>query len=511
MSRFLRANLSGAPVALAVIVGASLWFGACASGLAPHLAEAEPLGVTPAVASAAVTPEPAAPAPVAPRSLADVVGAALPAVVLIVNEHGDGTMTYGAGFVIEHGRVLTSLHVVRGEGAIYAMPYRAGRATYTPMDGGLSRFLFENQSELIQAAVFAQDGVTDLAILTLDADTSGFPQLPWAAEPIRPGERVVALGHPQETAWSFSEGVVGALQYGIIQHDAVVGPGSSGGPLLNMRGEVVGVNVAHIINRPLGLSFARPMAMVAASFGSRLGAEVVDKSSPEGTALSCWRAQELGLPDAADCFDWEAEWHAHLLLLDEAQRAATSGLVRDRIEACGKSAKAKEAWLEKRREHVVHALDPEHAATRAKLQQKELDPRDKDLPPVVGKALAKAIATMKAAEAEKGSLEGDYREPRRLRSRLHLGLRVEGVQHIGPRLAWVLLASRNADGTVARFPELYAKVGDEWRQRGFPLPEEVAQLPDGWPEPLLTYAMQRPFGIAWILKRAASTDACGGS
>src|SRR5207237_6047143 len=76
----------------------------------------------------------------------------------------------------------------------------------------------------------------------------------------------------------------------------------------------------------------------------------------------------------------------------------------------------------------------------------------------------------------------DYKDPQRLAVRLRNGLRVEGTTFASPELAWVLLASRAADGTVAQFTELYAKVGGRWVQRMMPAPEEVAALPKGWPE-----------------------------
>jgi len=52
--------------------------------------------------------------------------------------------------------------------------------------------------------------------------------------------------------------VVGAIEKSAIQHDAAISHGSSGGPLLNSRGEVVGINIAKVLSEPRGLGFARP-------------------------------------------------------------------------------------------------------------------------------------------------------------------------------------------------------------------------------------------------------------
>ncbi|HVY48223.1 MAG TPA: trypsin-like peptidase domain-containing protein, partial [Minicystis sp.] len=257
-----------------------------------------------ATARAAGAAAPSAPAaPALPD--AEIVERALPAVVLVLNTHADGTITYGAGFVVRsadapadasgdgapHGFVLTSQHVVAGAKALGAMLYKPGRPGYTPMDGGLSRYLFENQGDVVHAVEIAGDATSDLAVVRIDADTSRVPALPLAKQPVHPGDRVLALGHPQETVWSFTAGVVGAIQQGAIQHDAAIGHGSSGGPLLNTRGEVVGINVAMVVSESRGLAFARPIAFASRYLDAPTAAlGPLDQSSPEASAVSCWRA-----------------------------------------------------------------------------------------------------------------------------------------------------------------------------------------------------------------------------
>ncbi len=461
----------------------------------------------------AAVPQRPAPPPAVQPSLGDLVQRSLPAVVLLLNERRDGKTTFGAGFFAQDGLIVTCLHVVDDGKTLSAMLHKASRRGYTPMEGGLPRFLFENQGELVPARLVAQDAALDLAVLRVDVDTTGYPKLAWATEPVRPGDRVFALGHPQETIWSFTEGVVGSLQHEIVQHDAVVGPGSSGGPLLNEKGQVVGVNVAGVVNMPSGLSYARPIDLVASVFTNRKVSVPVDLSSPASAAITCWRAQELAMPEAGACFDWESEWPKHLALLAEAQRLAVSQDARDRLAGCATDARAKERWIRKQRDNVVHVFDPSH--WRANRQRSEestrLDPNDPAYPAEFRGELTKAIDARRLAfeqAARDRALLDDYKDPPRLLARIRQGLRVEQVQLVAPSLAWVLLAFKNGDGSTAKLSELYTKVDGRWLQRAHPTSEELALLSPSWPAPPLTYPMMRTFTLAHALKRASDRGGC---
>lgn len=444
-------------------------------------------------AAPALPASPAAPAASAgsssgPKSTADIIAASLPSVVLLINERPGKagrppTTTYGAGFLAHGGLVVTSLHVVDGDGKLSAMLYEPGRPGYSPMDGGLARFLFENGAGLVRAERVAADGVTDLAVVRIDADTSHLPKLVWSTREVRAGDRVLALGHPQETVWSFTEGVVGALQHGIVQHDALVGPGSSGGPLLDQDGRVIGVNVARVVNQPAGLSFARPIAMVAATFSDEKVTSPLDQSAPGAAALSCWRAQQLALPATADCFDWENGWARFQESAEEARRLAPTEKERARIESCHLGPQVKAAWLAGARDEAVHVFDPGFKA--GALPDPAADP----------------------APAE-GGLAADYLDPQRLQRRLRNGMRVDNTHFVSEDMAWVLLASRAADGTVEPMTELYVRVQGRWVQRLLPAADEIASLPAAWPRPLMSQAIKRPLQVAAILKEAASSEPC---
>jgi S1-C subfamily serine protease len=178
-----------------------------------------------------------------PCSAADpvIVKAAKPCVVAVLN--ADGTIRAAGCLVSADGYIATCRHVVR---AAQTVQVRLLDGTeYT-------------------ATVVQTDEATELALLKIDVTAQPFLKL---AKAVAEGETVLAIGHPfGHLSWTATRGIVSAvdrelliptgttLQH-LIQTDASINRGNSGGPLLNARGELVGI-VAALRSDARGIAYA---------------------------------------------------------------------------------------------------------------------------------------------------------------------------------------------------------------------------------------------------------------
>jgi S1-C subfamily serine protease len=176
-------------------------------------------------------------------SLEQLASIAKPAVVYL-----KGLDKTGSGFfVTETGVIATNAHLARGETSLLAV-----------LPGGQS----------FDAKIVYIDADLDIALAKVDAPSgkNDFPHLTLAdAATIRQGEAVIAIGNPGDAMlFSVTKGIVTAVgkfpnaDPGTwIQTDAPINPGNSDGPLLNPRGEVVGINTQKLIKKNVaGIGFA---------------------------------------------------------------------------------------------------------------------------------------------------------------------------------------------------------------------------------------------------------------
>ena len=171
-------------------------------------------------------------------------------------DEGSGVAT-GSGFVLDkEGYILTNAHVVEGA-------EKAG-------------VRFTEESSLVEAKIVGSDLSTDLAVLKVDPDDA--PKLTplklGDSTQMRVGDPVIAIGNPFGYDRTVTTGIVSALQRqisapnnfqidNVIQTDASINPGNSGGPLIDARGEVVGINsqiATGGANGSVGIGFAVPVS-----------------------------------------------------------------------------------------------------------------------------------------------------------------------------------------------------------------------------------------------------------
>lgn len=205
--------------------------------------------------SAAPVPSPAHPSQPT-LSLQQLFKQSAPAVVLIAQFDAAGKRTsLASGFVVSpSGVIVTNHHVISpDQGAVRIVVKLPRGDVYTDV-----------------RIVYAE-ARRDFAVLSLKA--TGLPTLKTGdSDTVEVGDQVVAIGNPMGLDLTFTSGIVENVRidpakgYRFIQHQAPISPGSSGGPLLNMRGEVVGINTFHIQDAQ-NLNGAVPIKYVKPYFG----------------------------------------------------------------------------------------------------------------------------------------------------------------------------------------------------------------------------------------------------
>lgn len=188
----------------------------------------------------------------AQANVAQIVERVKPSVVLLKVYNQAGRQTgLGSGFAIQDGRVVTNAHVIRGAANVE---------------------IFDHKGSLVGTAHFAEalSNSVDIAILPR---VSGLTGLALASGEPAVGSGIVVIGAPEGLANTVSNGIVSSVRdiegQRLMQISAPISPGSSGGPVLSMSGEVVGVSVSSRAGQ--NLNFAVPVSNVAVLANSAPG------------------------------------------------------------------------------------------------------------------------------------------------------------------------------------------------------------------------------------------------
>ena len=203
------------------------------------------------------------------QAVINVVETVAPCVISLTGPAGRGGS--GSGFIVsDAGLAITNSHVLDGRSHLIA---------------------HTDEGDRVDAEVIGDDPATDLAVLRLAAGDLPCGELGDSAA-LRVGQLVIAMGSPLGLQSTVSTGVVsavgrsmrsaaGRLIDNVVQHSAPINPGNSGGPLVDSKGQIVGVNTA-------GIQYAQGIGFAVSSLTSRW---VLDEILAHGAV----RRRQLGI------------------------------------------------------------------------------------------------------------------------------------------------------------------------------------------------------------------------
>lgn len=244
-------------------------------------------------------------------AIQDAVARVSPAVVTVVTDRGSGSGV----IVSEDGYLLTNAHVIEGARQLQAIF----------LDG-----------QTVDAKLVGADAIADLAVLKVDAEVPAWAEL-GNSDALQPGETVIAIGSPLgDFRNTVTVGVVSALgrsletRFGyamedLIQTDAAINQGNSGGPLVNLAGQVIGINT--LVVRGNAFSSAQ-----AEGLGFAIAANTVKALSDQIIAQGFVSRPYLGVewtaitPEVARFYNLPVEWGAFVRAVGAGTPAARAGL-----------------------------------------------------------------------------------------------------------------------------------------------------------------------------------------
>ncbi len=321
---------------IAVVAGFSALAGAAVGGAVVYRAF-QARSTSPAAAQQALSASsPAAPAQTLTLNTTTVQDTVIqsvqkvgPAVVTVVGtipgqttffgQTGDQTVSGSGFFVSDQGYVITNNHVVEGTSDV--------------------NIVLSNGTQE-KATIVGTDQYNDIAVLKTDAKVPAVAKL-GNSDVLKPGETVIAIGSPLgEFNNTVTVGVVSAMgrsidtgqgyqMDGLIQTDAAINQGNSGGPLVDLAGEVIGINTLIVRNTGTGavaegLGFAIPINTAQA-----VAAQIMQKGYFAHPYLGI--AYQPISPDIAAAYSLPAQWGVYVTQVSANSPASRAGLQRGDI------------------------------------------------------------------------------------------------------------------------------------------------------------------------------------
>ncbi len=305
---------------LAVItMGGAAAFGAVGGGAAVYMAVRSQLTQPAATTAVAADPVPASNQTVnvdVNTAVEDAVAKVSPAVVTVVNNLSDGSQASGSGvFISSDGYLVTNNHVVEGNASLQVIL----------QDG-----------KTVDARLVGTDQFVDIAVLKVDGNVPAFADF-GNSDALNAGETVIAIGSPLgDFRNTVTVGVVSATgrsidtaanyqMEGLIQTDAAINHGNSGGPLVNLAGQVVGINSLVIRgsgstpDQAEGLGFA-----IASNIAKAVSQQLIEKGFVSRPYLGIsWQSVT---PQIAQMNGLPVQWGVYVTQVSSGSPAAAAGL-----------------------------------------------------------------------------------------------------------------------------------------------------------------------------------------
>ena len=221
----------------------------------------------------------------------DIVKNCLPSTVsLVMEDHFKQPISLGSGFVVESGKIVTNLHVI--EGAKFGYVLENGSSKKHKVQG-----------------YFVVDKKNDLAILSIPTLTARSMSLSLLHKP-EIGEKIYAIGNPKGLSGTISEGIVSGLRTlenkELIQITAPISPGSSGGPVINNSGQVIGVAVGTLTSGQ-NLNFAIPISYLKVLLNKE-STSIIPLNVAKGTTAPKTAKNEIDIKEGIEVRDWKYQY-----------------------------------------------------------------------------------------------------------------------------------------------------------------------------------------------------------